>query len=99
MAIWELGYESRDETLNEHLLGCVGIAVEGALSRKKMGKDGGGGWGGEGREEKGEKHRGAKRRREGCPTQCGQRDENQQSRINSSMYRIFFFIDLSSIYN
>lgn len=41
MAIWELGYESRDETLNEHLLGCVGIAVEGALSRKKMGKDGG----------------------------------------------------------
>lgn len=51
MAIWELGYESRDETLNEHLLGCVGIAMEGALSRKKMGKDGGGGWGGEGRRE------------------------------------------------
>lgn len=50
MAIWELGYESRDETLNEHL-GCVGIAVEGALSRKKMGKDGGGGWSGEGRRE------------------------------------------------
>lgn len=41
MVIWELGYESRcrDETLNEHLLGCVEIVVEGALSRKKMGKD------------------------------------------------------------
>lgn len=40
MVIRELGCESRcrDETLNEHL-GCVEIVVEGALSRKKMGKD------------------------------------------------------------
>lgn len=78
VVIWELGYESRcrDETLNEHLLGCVEIVVEGALSRKKMGKDREEG-GAKRNEEKDEKHRGAKRRREGSPTQCGQRDENQ----------------------
>ncbi|KAK1133531.1 hypothetical protein K0M31_011333 [Melipona bicolor] len=74
----------KDKTLNEHL-GCVEDTDErGVVDEKEDGR------GGEGRGRDGTRRRpnrqqtskrGARRRREGNPTQCGQRDENWQSRI------------------